>query len=294
MWHPAINDVHRGDPALCGIQCAGNLGNHAAGNGAIVNQLVNAPRCELGEQLPILVQYATDVGQHQQFFGLQHGGQLGRHHVGVDVVALVVDAKSDGADHRNEGVVLQRLHRARVDALNIPHLTHIVFLGRVLLVGQTQLARADHRAVTPCQSHRFAASCIDHPHNVLLHFTGEHPLHHFHGFGIGHPHALNELTLLAQAFEQGLDLRSATVHHHGIDAHQLQQHHVFGEVLLQCRVGHGVATVLDDHGLAMKLADVRQCLRQDLCLFARLNVGKFVGMGGQIGHGNFFRYQQCS
>src|SRR2546429_9830026 len=31
-------------------------------------------------------------------------------------------------------------------------------------------------------------------------------------------------------------------------SHQLQQHHVFREVGLQGRIGHGVAAILDDHG----------------------------------------------
>jgi hypothetical protein len=68
--------------------------------------------------------------------------------------------------------------------------------------------------------------------------------------------------------QRSFDLRAAAVHHHRVHAHQLEQHHVFGKVGLQGRVGHGVAAVLDDHGLAVELADVGQRLGQDLGLVA--------------------------
>ncbi|MCY1546130.1 hypothetical protein D9M68_821080 [compost metagenome] len=119
----------------------------------------------------------------------------------------------------------------------------------------------------------------------MLHLTGQHPLDDLHGFGVGDAHALDELALLAQALEQGLDLRAAAVHHHGVDAHQLEQHHVLGKVLLQGRVGHGVAAVLDDHGLAVVLADVWQGLGQEFGLFARLDVGNVDGGVVGAGHG---------
>jgi hypothetical protein len=63
----------------------------------------------------------------------------------------------------------------------------------------------------------------------------------------------------------------------------LEQYHVFGEVLLQGRIGHGVAAVLDDERLAVELADVRQGLGQDLRLVARGDVAQ-VGIG-RVGHG---------
>jgi hypothetical protein len=68
------------------------------------------------------------------------------------------------------------------------------------------------------------------------------------------------------------------VHHHGVHAHELEQHHVLGKIGLQRRVGHGVAAVLDDDGLAVELADVGQRLGKDFCLVAR-------GNREQVGHG---------
>jgi hypothetical protein len=106
----------------------------------------------------------------------------------------------------------------------------------------------DQAAVAPGQAHRLAAGLVDQTDDVLLHLAGQHPFDHLHGLGVGHAHALDELALLAQALQGRFDLRAAAMHHHRVDAHQLEQHHVLGEVLLQRRVGHGVAAVLDDHG----------------------------------------------
>ena len=75
-------------------------------------------------------------------------------------------------------------------------------------------------------------------------------------------------------------LWAGTVHHHRVHAHQLEQHHVFGKVLLQRGIGHRVAAVLDDQRLAVELADVGQGLGQDLGLVAGRDVGEIVVRGG--------------
>jgi hypothetical protein len=151
--------------------------------------------------------------------------------------------------------------------------------ARVVLVGHLQLARADQAAVAPGQAHGLAAGGVDQAHDVLLHFAAQHPLDHFHGLFVGDAHALDEGALLADLGQRVVDLRPAAVHHDRVHAHQLEQHHVLGEVLLQRRVGHGVAAVLDDQRLAVELADVGQRLGQDLGLVARGDVGQ-VGFGG--------------
>ena len=138
--------------------------------------------------------------------------------------------------------------------------------------------RADQPAVAAGQAHRLAAGDVDQADDVLLHLAGQHPFDHLHGLGIGDPHALDELALLAQPSERTFDLRPAAMHDDRVDAHQLEQHHVLGEIGLQFGVGHGVAAVLDHHGLAMELADVGQRQREDFCLVTQRDVGG-------VGHG---------
>jgi hypothetical protein len=111
-----------------------------------------------------------------------------------------------------------------------------------------------------------------------LHFAGQHPLDHFHGFGVGDAHALDKVPFFAEPAQRGLDLRAAAVHHHRVHAHQFEQHHVLGKIGLQLGIGHGVAAILDHHRLAMEATDIGQRLGQDFGLVTRRNVQ-------QVGHG---------
>jgi hypothetical protein len=69
------------------------------------------------------------------------------------------------------------------------------------------------------------------------------------------------------------------MHHHRVHAHQLQQHHILGKIGLQGRVGHGIATILDDQRLAVEAADIGQRLGQDFSLVARGNGSNRVSHG---------------
>ena len=150
----------------------------------------------------------------------------------------------------------------------------VVLLARVIEVDHAQLLGADQAAVAPRQADRLAAGLVDQAHDVLLHLAGQHPLDDLHGLGVGHAHALDEMALLAEPVERRLDLRTAAVDHHGVHADQLEQHHVFRKVGLQGGVGHGIAAVLDDDGLAVEAPDVGQRMGQDLGLVARRDVAQ--------------------
>jgi hypothetical protein len=120
---------------------------------------------------------------------------------------------------------------------------------------------------------------VDQIDNLLVDLTAKDHLHQIHGLGVGDAHALDEFALLADAFEQVFDLRAAAMHHHRVQADQLEQDHVAGERRFQDWVGHGVAAVFDDHGLVPETLDIGQGFGDDLGL---------VG-GGELrdGHGRF-------
>ena len=87
----------------------------------------------------------------------------------------------------------------------------------------------------------------------------QHHLHDVHGGGVGHAHAVDEtLDSMLRRGQQLADLRAAAVDDNRVNAHELHQHHIGGKTVLQGRLGHSVAAVLDDHGGAMKAADVGQ------------------------------------
>ena len=69
------------------------------------------------------------------------------------------------------------------------------------------------------------------------------------------------------------DLRPAAVHDDRVDADLLQQHDVARERILGHAVGHGMAAIFDDQGLAGIAAHIGQRLRQDRGLDDRVRVG---------------------
>ena len=143
----------------------------------------------------------------------------------------------------------------------------------ILVVQHLELLRANQPAVAPRQAHSLAARLVDQANNVLLHLPGQHPFDNFHGFVVGHPHTLYKLAFFTQAIEGSFNLRSTAMHHDRVHAHQFEQHHVFSKISLQRRVRHGVATIFDNHRLAMKLANIGQRLGEYFSLVARADMG---------------------
>ena len=70
VGHAAVDDVHGVDAVLRGIERGGDLGQHAAADGAVGEQVVDLSRAQVGQQLAGLVEHAGDVGQHDQLLGL--------------------------------------------------------------------------------------------------------------------------------------------------------------------------------------------------------------------------------
>ncbi len=147
--------------------------------------------------------------------------------------------------------------------VDVADLADVDQVARVVLVFQHQLLRTDETAILAGQADGLAALLVDQVDDFLVHLAAEHHLDDFHGFRIGDAHALDELALLADAGEQVLDLRPAAVHDDDVEADQLEQHDVAREALLQVLVGHRVAAVLDDDGLAVETLDVGQGFGQD-------------------------------
>ncbi len=73
----------------------------------------------------------------------------------------------------------------------------------MVLVQHLELVRPDQPAIT-----------TDQAHDVLLHVASQYPLHHFHGFLVGHTHALDELALLAEPVQRRFNLGPTAMDHH--------------------------------------------------------------------------------
>ena len=264
----AVDDMHALDPVARGVERRADLRQHAAGQRAVGDHFVDLLGRDPGDQLAVLVEYAGRVGQQHQLLGLEHLGDLAGDDVGVDVVGLAILADADRRDDRDEGATVEVVDQRRVNLGDFADLADVDQVTRIVLVFQHQLLGTDAVAVLACKADGLAAVLVDQVDDVLVYLPAEHHLDDFHGFGIGNAHALNELALLANTGEQILDLRAATVDDDDIEADQFEQDDIACEAAFQMLVGHRVAAVFDDDGLAVETLDVGQGFGEDCGLDA--------------------------
>ena len=100
-------------------------------------------------------------------------------------------------------------------------------------------------AVKAGQTNGSTSAALDQVDKTLINFSGQHHLHHVHGFLVGHPQSVLKLGLLADLTQQIVDLGATAVHQHHLDTDQAQQHDIVYHRVLQLLAGHGVAAVLD-------------------------------------------------
>ena len=129
---------------------------------------------------------------------------------------------------------------------------------------QPEPARPDEVAILPGQAGGAAPLGVDQRNDLLVHQSAKHHLDDIHGGRVRDAQAVDKAGLDIQPLQQLADLRAAAMHHHRVHANEFHQHHVAREGVLQRRVHHRRAAVLDDDRRAVKLADIRQRLDQDL------------------------------
>src|SRR3990172_4261405 len=267
----AVDDVAFGGPALQRLERRLNLGEHPPLDHAGPDQALGVLPRQCREQPPVLALDSVHVGQVDELFGDEGRGQLPGHQVRIDVVGLSGRSDPYRGDHRNEPVLLQELDGLRIDLFHLANQAdvHRLTLGRP--VGQP--ARADQVRVLAGEADGPPAVEVDQAHDLLVDLADEDHLDDVHGLRVGDPHAPDKARFLAEALHQRPDLRPAAVHDHGVDPHVAEQDDVEGEGFLQVRLLHGRAAVLDDEGLALEGADVREGLHQDLGPLYSFTVG---------------------
>ncbi len=107
MLDATIDDMNALDAIACGIERRADLGEHAAGQGAIGDHVIDLFRRHAGDQPARLVEDARRVGQQDQLLGLENFGDLAGHDIGVDVVGFATFADTDRRYHRDEAAGLQ-------------------------------------------------------------------------------------------------------------------------------------------------------------------------------------------
>src|SRR5207237_7177436 len=121
----------------------------------------------------------------------------------------------------------------------------------------------DEAGVLARETDRVGTVAVDPGHHLPVDLADEGHADDVDRLRVGHPQAVDEDGLLAQAAHEVGALGTATVHDHRVHAHQAHEHDVLGEEVDQCRIGHGVAAVLDHHDAPGELPDVGQGLGQD-------------------------------
>ena len=71
MRHLAVDDHNGLDAFRDHVEAALDLGDHAAGNRAVVDQFLRFGRCQRLDQLSLLVEHAVNVGQEQETLRLR-------------------------------------------------------------------------------------------------------------------------------------------------------------------------------------------------------------------------------
>ena len=231
-----------GDALLNGLDTAVHLGDHAAGDGALILQALHVGDVQIADHVPELdvVAQPLDVGEEHQLLGAQGAGQLAGGGVAVDVEALSLSVGAHGGHHGDVARVQQGLHRGGVDLHDVAHEAQLLAaLDALIDVG------ADAG-----QAHGLAADGVDAAHQLAVHLADEHRLHHMDDVRGGIAQAVDELHGDVQLLQHLVDAGAAPVAEDGLQPQQLEHHHVLEDGGLQLLIDHGVAAVLDDDDFA--------------------------------------------
>ena len=148
--------------------------------------------------------------------------------------ALIVSGNR--RDHWQKFCVQQRINRCGVHANDFAYQADVVLDFRILHIRQQHFFHANHAAVFATDANRAHAVAftrlVDEVDNLTLHIAAQHAIDNAHGVGVGHAHALYELSFDANTLEHRVNLRPATVYHHDRHAHCGQQCDVLRELLL--------------------------------------------------------------
>ena len=103
------------DALLERVDAGFDLRDHAAGNGAVGDQLARILHRQFRNQLLRLVEHAGNVGQQQQPLGLQRAGDRAGKGVGIDVEGLPGLRGRQRRQHRDQLMADQLVQQRQVD-----------------------------------------------------------------------------------------------------------------------------------------------------------------------------------
>ena len=281
----AVEDDDAFDALFERVDAGLDLGDHAARDGAVGDQLAGILDRQFGDQLLVLVEHARHVGQQQQALGPQRTGNRTGEGVGIDVEGLARRGGRKRRQHRDQLVADQLVEQGQVDLLRLADETEVdhLFDPRIRIDhGPRRLGGGHHVAVLAAQADGLAARLVDVADELLVDRAGQHHLDDLDGGGIGDAQPRGEFRLDAEALQHLRDLRAAAMHHHRVHRGLLEQHDVARERLGGVLGAHGVTAIFDDDGFFVVALHMRQRFGQNPGLIERAD-------DGHVGHEAVFR-----
>ena len=233
MRDASVDDVGLGDARVEGDEAGLNLGEHALADDAAFDEIVDLRVRERGGVRVGRIGIGADavgVGEHNELFGFERGGDVARGGVGVHVqladrVGLGAGARRagaagqrDGGDDRDETVLAERGEQHGVhfgDGANIAEIDDRAGDG----IGQGHPIGHEHAGAEGVQPDSARAGGVQIVHQELVALVHEHMLGDLERGAVGVAPALDEVGLdagLGHGLGDGL---SAAVDEHRADAH---------------------------------------------------------------------------
>jgi starch synthase len=253
--------VHFFDAGIHGIERAAHFRDHAARDYALVDQRFGFRSAERAQALAGGGLYAFDIGHQDELGGVECAGNGTGSGVGVDVERAAVCIDADGSDDWNEAAGDQLLHDARFDMADLTDAAEVDehrFATRVRLRDWRELFGAHEAIVLARQTDGPTPVLTDESDDFLIYRAAQHHFDHIHGLVVGHAQAGAKYRVNTDAFQHAVDLRTAPVNHDHADPDVAQQADIAREALLERRVDHGMASILDDEGALVEAPDVGQ------------------------------------
>ena len=255
------------DAAPDGVCAVGQLGQHAAADDAVLDQVIRLGDVDAADQGVGLVQApqnAGDIGQVDQLVRADGAGDGAGCLIRVDVVGIELLVHAQRRDDRQVVLLQQVKEDGRIDVRDLADKADILPVGVFFLDGQKI-------SVLAADADGPDAQLRDHGDQLLADAPQDH-LGDLTGLGVGDAQAVDELRLLAAPGDPAADGLAAAVHDDGLEADQLEQGDVLDNASLQGLIAHGTPAVLDDDDLAVEFLNIGQRLDQDLCLLLRFHL----------------------
>ena len=125
MLEPPVDDMCLFHTATQCLEAAFDFREHPSLDNTRVNHVLGVLIGHRLNQVFVIIQHPLHIGQKQELFRPEGGGDLAGHDIGVDIVGFSVFSQSCGGDDGNESALCQRHDQVGVDLFHFSDQTKI-------------------------------------------------------------------------------------------------------------------------------------------------------------------------